>query len=312
MDRFEAMSMLVTVTETGSFSAASRTLQVPLATLSRKISDLEALLSVRLLVRTTRRLALTDAGIAYVAAARRILEQVEDAEREAAGEFTTPKGELVITAPIMFGRLHVLPIVAEFLSTFPEIQVRLLLADRNLRLIDDDVDMAVRIGTLANSTMVATHVGSMRMVTCASPALLAGHGRPKTPRDLLEMPCVVFDSPTPSPGWRYHPPGSRTDVDISIRPRLSVTTAEAAAEAAIRSVGVARLLHYQVAEAVERGALTIILRSFEAEAAPVHLIHVSRGQMPLKMRRFLDFATPRLRKALGQLDDPGAAPHRSG
>src|SRR6201996_4583596 len=137
MDRLEAMSMLVTVTEKGSFSAAGRALGVPLATLSRKIADLEALLGARLLTRTTRKLALTDAGIAYVTAARRILEQVEDAESEAAAEFTQPKGELVVTAPLMFGRLHVLPVVADFLELFPDINVRLILADRNVDLISD-------------------------------------------------------------------------------------------------------------------------------------------------------------------------------
>ena len=304
MDRFEAMSMLVTVTEKGSFSAASRALQVPLATLSRKISDLEALLGARLLLRTTRKLSLTDAGIAYVAAARRILEQVEDAEREAVGEFTTPKGELVITAPILFGRLHVLPIVTDFLSTFPEIRIRLLLADRNLHLIDDNVDMAVRIGALADSSMIATHVGTMRTVTCASPALLAGHGIPKTPHDLARMPCVAFDSPMPSPGWRFRQPGSHASVEVAIQPRLSVTTAEAAAAAAVRGVGVTRLLHYQVVDSLERGELKLILKSFEPEPAPVHLVHASRGQMPLKMRRFLDFAAPRLKKTLAPREEP--------
>ncbi len=168
MDRFEAMSMLLEVAEKGSLSAAGRSLRVSVPTLSRKISDLETLLGARLLIRSTRKLTLTDAGITYVAAARRILEQVEDAEREAAGEFTTPKGELVVTAPILFGRLHVLPVVAEFLALFPEINIRLLLADHNVHLIEEHVDMAVRIGRLPDSAAVATRVGSMRRVICAS------------------------------------------------------------------------------------------------------------------------------------------------
>ncbi len=141
MDRLEAMSMLVTVTEQGSLSAAGRALHVPLATISRRISDLETVLGTRLLIRTTRKLTLTDAGVAYVAAARRILEQVEEAGRAAAGEFTVPRGELVVTAPVMFGRLHVLPVVADFLAAFPEIHVRLLLNDRNDDLIDDHVTL---------------------------------------------------------------------------------------------------------------------------------------------------------------------------
>ncbi len=298
MDRFEAMSMLVTVTETGSLSAAGRALKVPLATLSRKISDLETLLGTRLLLRTTRKLTLTDAGTTYVAAARRILEQIEDAERAAAGEFTAPKGELVITAPIFFGRMHVLPVVADFLALFSEINVRLVLADRNVSLIDDHVDMAVRIGKLPESSMVATQVGLMRTVVCASPTLMNGRGVPRVPDDLLRLPCVTVDTPLPSPGWRFKAPGSGATLEIPIVSRLSVTTTEAAAQAAIRSVGVTRLLHYQVVDAVDAGALRIVLDEFEPDPAPVNLVHTSRGYMPLKMRRFLDFAAPRLRKAV--------------
>ena len=301
MDRFEAMSMLVTVTESGSLSAAGRALKVPLATLSRKISDLEALLGTRLLIRTTRKLTLTDAGIVYVAAARRILEQVEDAEKAAAGEFTAPKGELVITAPVFFGRLHVLPVVADFLALFSEINVRLVLADRNVSLSDDHVDMAVRIGKLPDSSMVATQVGLMRTVVCASPALMDGQGVPRTPDDLLRVPCITVDTPSPAPGWRFKTLGSGATLDVPIVPRLSVTTTEAAAQAAIRGVGVTRLLHYQVVEAVAAGSLRIILDEFEPDPAPVHLVHASRGQMPLKMRRFLDFAAPRLRETVATI-----------
>ncbi|MES2626869.1 MAG: LysR family transcriptional regulator [Pseudomonadota bacterium] len=304
MDRIEAMTMLVTVTDTGSLSAASRVLKVPLATLSRKISNLETLLGTRLLIRTTRKLSLTDAGIAYVAAARRILEQVDDAEREAAGEFTIPKGELVITAPILFGRLHVLPVVADFLALLPEINIRLVLTDRNIDLIDAHVDMAVRIGRLPDSSMVATQVGLVRMVVCASPALMDERGIPQSPDDLRKLPCVTVDTPLPSLEWRFKAPGAATTFEIPVLSRLSVTTTEAAAEAAIRSVGVTRLLHYQVADAVEADKLRIILAEFELAPSPVNLLHASRGQMPLKMRRFLDFATPRLRDALTKIATP--------
>lgn len=301
MDRLEAMSMLLTVMEEGSLSAAGRALKVPLATLSRRISDLEALLGTRLLIRSTRKLTLTDAGTAYVMAARRILEQVEDAERAAAGEFTAPKGELVVTAPVMFGRLHLLPVVAEFLANFPLIDIRLVLSDRNVDLIDDHVDMAVRIGKLPDSSMIATPIGAMRTVTCASPALLAGLGIPQRPEDLPRFPCVAMDGPLSSLTWRFHRTRSHAALDVTIRPRLIVTTAEAAAQAAIRGVGVARLLHYQVAEAVGRGELRIVLEAYEPAPVPVHVLHLSRGQMPLKMRAFLDFAAPRLRQVLGAL-----------
>ena len=302
MDRFEAMSMLVTVVDQGSLSAASRHLRVPLPTLSRKISDLEKHLGAKLLVRTTRRLALTDAGAAYVTVARRIIDQMGEAEREAAGEFMEPKGELVLTAPILFGRLHVLPIVADFLAQFAQIDIRLVLSDRNAHLVDDHIDMAVRIGALADSAMIATRVGSMRMVVCAGPALLEQYGVPKKPDDLARMPVVGFDMPAPASTWQFPAPGSVERITVPIVPRLTVSTAEAAADAAIRDVGVTRLMFYQVAAAVAAGRLRIVLQTFEPAPAPIHLVHAGRGQMPLKMRRFLDFAAPRLRDTLERLD----------
>jgi DNA-binding transcriptional LysR family regulator len=303
MDRFEAMGLLLRVVEKGSLSAAGRDLRIPLPTLSRKISDLETLLSAKLLIRTTRRLSLTDAGATYVAAARRILDQLEEAERDAAGEFTTPKGELVLTAPILFGRLHVLPVVTDFLETFPSIDIRLILSDRNVDLIDDHVDMAVRIGALPDSSMVATAVGSMRTVLCASPRLLAGHALPKTPEDLARLPCVTFDMQAPAASWPMRHGGSSANTDVPIRPRLSVTTAETAVAAAETGVGVTRVLHYQAADAIARGTLQIILPEYETEPLPIHLLHASRGLMPLKMRSFLDFAAPRLRAGLASLAD---------
>lgn len=291
--------MLVTVTEQGSLSAAARHLRVPLATLSRKVSDLEKLVGARLLIRTTRSLSLTDAGIAYVAAARRILEAVEDAEREAAGEYTVPRGELTLTAPVMFGRLHVLPVVAEFLATWPEINIRLSLTDRNVDIVEDHVDMAVRISRLPDSSMVATRVGEMRTIICASPALLAEHGTPRRPQDLRQLPCVTVDAPILSPSWRFRVPGGSAAIEVPVTPRLSVSSTEAAAEAAAHGVGVARLLYYQAARGLAAGRLQILLEDYEPEPQPVHLVHASRGQMPLKMRCFLDFAVPRLREVLG-------------
>jgi DNA-binding transcriptional LysR family regulator len=298
MDRFEAMATLLAVVQQGSLSAAGRALSVPVTTISRRVADLEALLGTRLLLRTTRKMTLTDAGVAYVEAARRIVAQVEEAEREAAGEFQAPKGELVITAPLMFGRLHVLPAVAAFLEQFAEISVRLVLSDRNVHLVDDHIDMAVRIGRLADSAMVATRVGSMRSVICMSPALLARHGRPAKPEDLSRIPCVAVQAPMPVVEWMVRDPTTGALTRASISARLTVSTAEAAADAAIRNVGAVRLLHYQVAAAVRAGELQIVLEDFEPEPAPIHLVHAERGQLPLKMRRFIDFVAPRLREAL--------------
>lgn len=308
MDRLEAMAMLVAVTEHGSLSGAGRALRVPLATLSRKISELETVVGARLLIRTTRKLMLTDAGLAYVAAARRILEQVEEAERTAAGEFIEPRGELALTAPVMFGRLHVLPLVAEFLASHADITIRLILSDSNVDLLGDHVDMAVRIGQLPDSAMVATQVGTMRLLTCASPALLARLGTPQTPGDLVRFPCVALTSPMPSPTWQFRDPQSGAPLSLAIQARLAITHPEAAVDAALQAVGVARVLHYQAAQAVRRGQLNIILEQYEPRPAPVHLVHASRGQMPLKMRRFLDFAAPRLRQVLHDIAAPVADP----
>ncbi|MHC5653393.1 LysR family transcriptional regulator [Stappia sp.] len=299
MDRFEAMSLLLAVIEHGSLSAAGRALRVPVTTISRKLSELETLLGTQLLIRTTRKLTLTDAGVSYIAAARRILEQVEEAEREAAGEFVAPKGELVVTAPILFGQLHVLPTVTRFLSLFPEIDIRLVLSDRTIHLLDDHVDMAVRVGALSDSAMIATRVGALRSVICASPAFLAAHGVPRRPEDLTGMPGVAFEGP--SLHWSFHASSAGAATEIALRRRLSVTTAQAAVNATEAGVGFARLFYYQVAESVEAGRLAIVLAEFEPPPSPVSLVHVPRGQMPLKMRHFLDFAAPRLRAEIAAL-----------
>jgi len=301
MDRLEAMTILLRVVDKGSFSAASRDLGVPLATVSRKVNELERHLGTRLLVRTTRKVALTDAGAAYVAATRRILDELDETERVAAGEFHVPRGELIVTAPVFFGRLHILPVVTEFLAAYPQINVRLLLADRNLHLIEEHVDMAVRIGSLPDSTMIATRVGSMRTVVCASPKLLAKQGIPKSPEDLSGQPCVNFEFLSPASAWSFRLMDSKATTDVQIRPRLSVTTAEAAVWAASEGLGATRVLHYQCADAVRDGLLRIILANFEVEPLPVHLLQAGRGRLPTKTRLFLDFAAQRLRGRLASL-----------
>jgi DNA-binding transcriptional LysR family regulator len=208
-----------------------------------------------------------------------------------------PKGELVIGASMTFGRLHVLPIVGDFLAQFPEITIRLALSDRNVDLLDDRVDLAVRIGELPDSEMVATAVGSMRTVVCAAPSLLDAYGIPKRPEDLLNVPCVAFEGPAPAAGWQFGPAGG----EVAVKPRLSVSTVDTAVEAAVRGIGVTRLLHYQVVDAVKQSELKLVLEAFEPSPAPVHLLHVAHRLMPLKMRRFLDFAAPRLRRAIDEM-----------
>lgn len=296
-DRLEAMSLLLKVVDLGSFSAAGRALGMPVPTLSRRISDLEAHIGARLLIRTTRKLTPTDVGTAYIEAARRILEQVKDAETQAAGEFVTPRGDLVLTAPILFGRLYVLPVVTDFLAAFPEINVRLVLSDRNAHLVDDQIDMAVRIGRLPDSTLIATGIGTMRRVVCASPDMLGRLGTPHAPTDLAGWPAVTYASAVEATSWVF----GDGQALVPVSPRLVASTAEVVAEAAARHVGVARLFHYQVAQAVAAGRLRIVLKDHEPAPVPVHLIHAARGAMPLKMRAFLDFAVPRLRQALSAL-----------
>lgn len=301
MDRFEAMSVLLRVVDRGSFSAASRDLNMPLATVSRKVNELERHLGTRLLVRTTRKVALTDVGVSYVASARRILDEIGETERLAAGEFHAPRGELVLTAPVLFGRLHILPIIAEFLAAYPDINIRLLLSDRNLHLVEDHVDMAVRIGHLRDSSTVVSRVGSMRTVVCVSPKLLEANGEPKSPERLVDMPCVSFEPMAPISEWPFRAKADKRAIQVPIRPRLTVTTAEAAVWAALRGVGVTRVLHYQCAAAAREGLLRIVLAKYEVEPLPVHLLHAARGALPSKLRVFLDFAADRLRADLKSL-----------
>ncbi len=296
MDRLEAMAILIAAVEAGSLSGAGRRLGTPLPTVSRKISDLEAHLNTRLLIRSTRKLTLTDAGAAYLASARRILEQVDEAERSAAGEYLAPQGELIVAAPIVFGRLHVLPLVNAFLARFPAIRLRLELSDRNADLIEDHIDVAARIGPLPDSTLVATRVGSVRRVVCASPDLLAAHGTPGTPRDLAGLPAVTFNALGGGDAWRF-----RSGEAPAVRPRLSVTTAEAALDAAVAGVGITRVLSYQAAAAVADGRLKVILAEFEDAPLDVSLIHAGQGRLPLKTRAFLDMAAPRLKSELASI-----------
>lgn len=302
MDRLEAMSILLTVVESGSLSGASRKLRIPLPTVSRKISDLEKHLKVQLLIRSTRKLTLTSAGATYIAASKRILEQVSDAESAATGEFVTARGELVVTAPIMFGRLYVLPIVNAFLADFPEINIRLVLSDRNVHLIDDQVDVAVRIGALPDSAMVATRAGAVRRVICGSPVYFAAHGKPRKPEDLTSHAAVTFEAMGSAAFWDFTVSDSKIVQSVPVRSRLAVNTAEAAVDAAIAGVGVTRVLSYQSAHAVMVGKLDIVLARFESDPMPVNLVHAGQSLQPLKMRAFLDFVVTRLRERLANLE----------
>jgi DNA-binding transcriptional LysR family regulator len=299
MDRLEAMSLFVAAVEAGSLSAASRRFGIPLATVSRKISDLERHLNTRLLNRSTRRLTPTDAGQAYLAACRRILDDVGEAERTAAGEYSAPTGELAITAPVVFGRLHVLPIVTGFLAAYPDVDIRLTLGDRITQLVEDHFDLAIRIGQLPDSSLVAIGVGSIRRVVCASPAYLAEHGTPTTPKDLETHSCITFEGLASAATWSFTK--GKAEIPVKVRSRLQVNTAEAAIDAAIAGVGLTKVLSYQIEAALRSGTLRVLLQEFEPNPWPISLVHAGHGLLPVKLRAFLDFAAPRLKERLARL-----------
>lgn len=296
MDRFASMSTFVAVAEAGGFSAAARRLGMPLATVSRKVSELEGRLGVRLLNRTTRQVAVTAAGRHYFEGCRRILDDLGETERAAAGEFAAPVGELTVTAPIVFGRMHVLPIVTAFLAEYPGMDVRLVLADRMVDLLEERVDAAARVGHLPDSSMVAIRVGEVRRVVCASPAYLAARGEPRHPKDLEEHACVAFAGLESTKEWSFRM--ARAMRGFPVHPRLVVNTAEAAIDAAAAGAGVTRVFNYQAAEAVRDGRLKVVLRDREPESIPVSFVHVSNRLVPAKLRAFLDFAVPRLKARL--------------
>ncbi|MEA3264714.1 LysR family transcriptional regulator [Sphingopyxis sp. EG6] len=296
MDRIEAMRILLRAVEAGSLSKAGRELGLPLATVSRKVSELEAHLGAGLLVRSSKGLVPTHAGRCYVTAARAILEQVDEAERAAAGEYVAPRGDLVISAPVMFGRLHVLPVVTDFLRIYPEVGVTLTLSDRVAHLIDDHIDVALRIGELPDSGLIASRLGSVRRVVCASPAYFAERGVPETPHDLEGHAAISPIGATSPEVWHFATAGG--EIAATMRSRLGVNTIEGAIDAALAGIGLIRILSYQAVDHLRRNALTIALQAFEPPPAPVHLVHGGHARIPLKLRAFIDFASPRLRDRL--------------
>jgi len=302
VDRFNAMTVVVAVSDGGSLSAAARRLKMPLPTVSRKLSDLEAHLNARLFNRSTRRLTPTDAGEAYLRACKRILEELTEAERAAAGEFVTPKGDLSIAAPIVFGRLHVLPAIAAFLDAYPDVDVRFVQGDRLIDLLENHIDVAVRIGELADSSLIATRCGATRQVVCASPRYFAKFGVPKHPTELASHAVIAFDGLTSADAWVFRV--DRSPLSVPIRPKLIVNTAESAIDAAIGGLGITRVFSYQIESARKVGALATVLQAFESAAVPVSLVYPSQRRLPLKVRAFLDFAAPRLR---ARLKSPRAA-----
>ncbi|MGE0022332.1 MAG: LysR family transcriptional regulator [Hyphomicrobium sp.] len=293
MDRFRAMKVFVAVADAGSLSAAARELGEPLANVSRLLAQLEAELGSILIERTTRRMALTDAGRDYLKACRQAMETLDAAEGRIAGQAEHLSGEIAVTAPVSFGRLHVLPILAEFLAAYPRIDTRLVLIDRNVDLLDEDIDLAVRIGELADSGLLALRAGTLRLVTCAAPDLLKRDGTPAAPADLAGRDCIAF-SGMQGARWVFK---SRLHGRKSVRvhPRLTVNTADAAIDAAIAGLGITRVLSYQAEAAIRAGWLKEILPRFEDTPIPIHLVYrATRSDNP-RVQRLVALAAERLR-----------------
>lgn len=301
------MSVFAAIADAGSLSAAGRRLAVPLATVSRKLADLESHLGTRLMTRSTRRLELTDAGRDYLEACRLILEQVDEAERTASGAYAKVRGRLVVAAPVVFGRMHVVPVIATFLERHPEVDVQLRLGDRNVNLIEEHIDIALRIGALPDSSLVATPVGEVRRVVCASPDYLARFGAPDSLDALAAHRCVTFDGLDAASAWLFiSADGARRQVPV--RSRLTVSTADAAIAAATLGLGLTRVLSYQVTDALGDGRLVRVLATDEPPPVPVNLIYPGQGRLPMKTRAFIDLAATQLRERLKGLSKMTSAP----
>ena len=299
MDRIGSVAAFVEVAERRSFAEAARRLGRSPTAITRAIGELEARLGVRLLNRTTRAVGVTEAGERFLAGARRVLADLDEIERAAVGEGTAPRGELRVTAPILFGRLHVSPIMIEFLERFPDVSVALSLIDRPVDLVEEGLDVAVRIGALAESSAIASRVGALHRIVVASPDYLARCGTPKAPAELGAHAIIAFSGMEGADRWVFR--GQGGEASVAIRPRLVVTTAEAAVDAARAGFGVTRVLSYQAADDIARGSLRRLLQAHEGAELPVHLLYPGGRHPPPKLRAFLDFAVPRLRRRCEQI-----------
>ena len=286
MDRLEAMQAFVTVADLKGFAVAARKLRLSPSAVTRLIASLEDRIGARLLQRTTRQVALTDAGVRYLERARRILADVEEAEIAAEGERARPTGRLVISAPVGFGRLHVSSVVTAYLKRHRDVSAELRLEDRVINLVEEGVDLAVRIGQLPDSSLVARHVGDMRRIMVASPGYLKSRGEPKRPQDIAAHDAIQSGSTAGQAEWRFVEGGNEVRVDYL--PRLVTNTADAAIRYAEAGGGLTRVLAYQAAEALKRGRLKIVLAKFEQPVLPIHIVYPTSRLLSAKVRAFID------------------------
>lgn len=302
MDRLNLITAFVKVVDTGGFSSAARALGLSPPAVTRAVNDLEAHLGVRLLTRTTRSVRVTEAGLRYAEDCRAVLAQLNEADEAVAGLSGAPRGHLTITAPAGFGALCVTPVVTEYLAQYPEVTASCWFMDRIVDLIEEGVDVAVRIGHLPDSSMQAIRVGEMRLLACAAPAYLQRHGTPRTPADLKQHVIIAPEGVTSTSEWRMRTQGLPNV--IKLQPRLMTTTSEAAITAALTGFGITNVLRYKVAACLENGSLVQVLADHEPPALPVHVLHREGRHASRKARAFIDLAVERIRARL----DPGPAP----
>ena len=286
MDRLDAMQAFVTVADLKGFATAARKLRLSPSAVTRLIASLEDRIGARLLQRTTRQVALTDAGARYLERIRRILADIEEAEIAAEGERARPTGRLVISAPVGFGRLHVSSVLTAYLKRHREVSAELRLEDRVINLVEEGVDLAVRIGQLPDSSLVARHVGDMRRIMVASPGYLKSRGEPKRPQDIATHDAIQSGSTSGQAEWRFVEGGNEVRMDYA--PRLVTNTADAAIRYAEAGGGLTRVLAYQAAEAIKRGRLKIVLAKFEQPALPIHIVYPTSRLLSAKVRTFID------------------------
>jgi DNA-binding transcriptional LysR family regulator len=286
MDRIDAMQAFVAVADLQGFAPAARKLGLSPSGVTRLIAALEDRLGARLLQRTTRSVTLTDVGARYLERARRILSDVEEAENSAQAERTRPSGRLVVSAPVGFGRLHVSPVMSAYLKRYPEVGAELRLADRMINLVEDGVDIAVRIGHLPDSSLVAHHVGEMRRIVVASSGYLKRRGEPNKPEAIATHETIQFGATTASPDWRFVEDGS--EVRVTCTPRFVTNSADAAIQYAEAGGGLTRVMAYQAAESIKAGRLKIVLAKFEQPPLPIHLVYPTSRLLSAKVRTFID------------------------
>lgn len=293
MDRLHQMQVFVCVAEEAGFAAAARRLEMSPPAVTRAVAALEGDIGVKLLKRTTRQVKVTEAGYRYLQDAKRILAEVTAADEAAAGVHAKPQGRLAVTAPMLFGRMFVLPAITDYLQQYPDVSVDTVFLDRVVNLLDEGLDVGVRIGALPDSGMRALRVGSVRIVLVASPAYLAEAGLPDSPAALSQHALIVSKAISFTKNWRFS--GTVGDFDLKVDSKLSVTTNDAAIAAAMQGVGVARVLSYQVASELQSGHLQTLLSEYEPPPLPVHIVHREDRAAPAKVRSFIDLLAGRLR-----------------